>query len=145
MISLKPIDDIDKIEKILSHSDMNCNFNGELLHENISYLGAYIDDELVGIYRLKDNAMIDCEIHFAMLKKAIEYQRQFCLKCIKHVFDLGYARITVSATDYARKMVNLVLKLGFILEGKKREACFYNGVFYDEYILGMLKRDWELI
>ena len=143
MIKLVSIDDIESIEKILSHPDMVCDFDDEIVLPHVTYQGAYVNNELVGIFRLKDNAMIDCEIHFAMIKKAIEYQRQFCLLCIDYVFGLGYERITVSATDYARKMVNLALKIGFILEGKKRNNCIYNGAFYDEYIFGMLKSDWN--
>jgi diamine N-acetyltransferase len=34
-------------------------------------------------------------------------------------------------------------KNGFKLEGTLRESFFYRGTYVDEYILGLLRREWE--
>jgi len=34
-------------------------------------------------------------------------------------------------------------RLGFVFEGRLRESVWYDGAWYDEIILGMLKSEWD--
>jgi RimJ/RimL family protein N-acetyltransferase len=37
----------------------------------------------------------------------------------------------------------LYKKLGFKLEGKKRDFILWEGKFYDELLMGMLAKEWD--
>ncbi|PWY90907.1 acyl-CoA N-acyltransferase [Aspergillus heteromorphus CBS 117.55] len=55
----------------------------------------------------------------------------------------GLHRVTVEAVGYNTDAVRLYRRLGFVVEGRKREAVWFEGRWYDFVILGMLEGEWR--
>ena len=51
-------------------------------------------------------------------------------------------RIQLAVYSYNKRAVAVYKKLGFRLEGISREGVFYHGKFYDEYHMGLLRKEW---
>ncbi len=45
--------------------------------------------------------------------------------------------------SYNERAIHLYKKLGFILEGRKREVVYMNRKYYDSVEFGMLESDWK--
>ena len=72
------------------------------------------------------------------------YGRDAVLLVLRHFFmELRYHRCT--ATVYAFNEASLAFhrSLGFVEEGVLRENLFTNGAYHDEYLFGMLRREFE--
>lgn len=57
----------------------------------------------------------------------------------------GLHRITIKAFSYNASALHLYLKVGFIEEGREREAVLYDRKWHDGVVLGMLEHEWEEI
>ncbi|HRZ95792.1 MAG TPA: GNAT family protein [Candidatus Moranbacteria bacterium] len=63
---------------------------------------------------------------------------------IRYGFEqLNLNRINSSVIDFNQRSVGMHEKLGFRVEGKKRQMIFKNNRFADEIILGLLKEEWQ--
>lgn len=78
-----------------------------------------------------------------------EYQskgfgKQALLMLMKFAFDkMNLQRLETEVIDYNDKAKSLVEKLGFVLEGKLREAKYNDGRYYDVLRYGILKREYH--
>ena len=55
----------------------------------------------------------------------------------------GMHRVAIRAFEYNDGAVRLYEKLGFKLEGRSREALWFNGRFWDDVQYGMLEQEWR--
>lgn len=55
----------------------------------------------------------------------------------------GLHRIGLSAFSYNHNALKLYRKLGFVEEGREREAVFQNRAWHDVVLLSMLEHEWE--
>ncbi|RAK77549.1 GNAT family N-acetyltransferase [Aspergillus fijiensis CBS 313.89] len=55
----------------------------------------------------------------------------------------GLHRVEIQALAYNEGAVRLYERLGFRLEGRRREAFWHDGKWYDDVVFGMLEREWE--
>ncbi|PYI28600.1 GNAT family acetyltransferase [Aspergillus indologenus CBS 114.80] len=55
----------------------------------------------------------------------------------------GLHRVEIQALAYNEGAVRLYERLGFTLEGRRREAFWHDGRWYDDVVFGMLEREWE--
>jgi len=63
---------------------------------------------------------------------------------IRYGFEqLNLNRISSSVLDFNEASQGLHEKLGFEVEGERRQAIFKNGRYADEFILGLLKEEWN--
>ncbi|MFX0074813.1 MAG: GNAT family N-acetyltransferase, partial [Candidatus Hermodarchaeota archaeon] len=63
---------------------------------------------------------------------------------VKYAFDtLNMNRIELTVYDFNIRAYKSYQKAGFIEEGRKRQARYHNGKYYDEIIMGILREDWE--
>ncbi|CCC10174.1 unnamed protein product [Sordaria macrospora k-hell] len=58
---------------------------------------------------------------------------------------MGLHRIWLAAFAYNERAVNLYKKLGFVEEGREREAVLYERRWWDIVRLGMLEGEWEAL
>ncbi|KAK1783501.1 acyl-CoA N-acyltransferase [Copromyces sp. CBS 386.78] len=58
---------------------------------------------------------------------------------------LGLHRIWLAAFGYNERAVKLYKKLGFVEEGREREAVLYERQWWDIVRLGMLEGEWEAL
>ena len=65
---------------------------------------------------------------------------------IRYGFEhLNLHKISLEVFSFNPRAERVYTKIGFIIEGVKREDFKYNEVYIDSKIYGMLKRDYELI
>ncbi|KAK3937265.1 acyl-CoA N-acyltransferase [Diplogelasinospora grovesii] len=78
-----------------------------------------------------------------------EYQNQgFGAEAISWAVDWAFKfanvhRVEIVAASYNERAVHLYQKLGFRLEGRKREVIYMNRKYYDAVEFGMLENDWK--
>lgn len=56
---------------------------------------------------------------------------------------LGLHRVELDVYSYNKRAYGLYKKLGFKREGVKREHNFWNGKFWDTYIMSVLETEWK--
>ena len=56
---------------------------------------------------------------------------------------LNMNRIELSVWEYNTRAYKAYQKVGFVEEGRKRQARYQNGKYYDEIIMAILREDWE--
>lgn len=66
----------------------------------------------------------------------------------KIILDYGFKklklhRIELDVYSYNPRAIKVYKKLGFKLEGKKREHAYWKGKFYTAYLMGILNREWK--
>uniref|UniRef100_A0A7C4QXG8 N-acetyltransferase n=1 Tax=candidate division CPR3 bacterium TaxID=2268181 RepID=A0A7C4QXG8_UNCC3 len=63
---------------------------------------------------------------------------------IDHAFNkMKLHKLYLNVYDYNKRAIGLYKKLGFKIEGTRRENIFYNNKFHDEYLMGLLSREWK--
>ena len=58
-------------------------------------------------------------------------------------FDLN--RIYLRVMGFNTRAIRLYEKLGFVQESRGREMFFHDGKYFDQFIMGMLRGEWEAI
>lgn len=63
---------------------------------------------------------------------------------VQYVFKtLNMNRLELTVYEYNIRAYKTYQKVGFIEEGRKRQARYHNGKYYDEIIMAILREDWE--
>jgi ribosomal-protein-alanine N-acetyltransferase len=57
--------------------------------------------------------------------------------------DLGLHRIEANPLGHNASSANLLLKLGFTLEGTLRQRCLFRGQYFDQLYFGLLEHEWR--
>jgi [ribosomal protein S5]-alanine N-acetyltransferase len=57
--------------------------------------------------------------------------------------DLGLHRIEANPLHHNAASVNLLHKLGFMLEGTLRQRCVFRGDYFDQLYFGLLVDEWR--
>ena len=57
--------------------------------------------------------------------------------------ELNLHRVQLTVFAYNERAIALYEKLGFVREGVYREFMACDGVRYDMYLYGLLRREWE--
>ncbi|PYH88319.1 GNAT family acetyltransferase [Aspergillus ellipticus CBS 707.79] len=55
----------------------------------------------------------------------------------------GVHRVTAEAVGYNVGAVRLYQRLGFTVEGRRREAFWFDGAWHDDVLFGMLEGEWR--
>ena len=58
-----------------------------------------------------------------------------------HILNLN--RIELSVYDFNTRAFKTYQKVGFVEEGRKRQARYHNGKYQDEIMMAIVKEDWE--
>ena len=58
---------------------------------------------------------------------------------------LNMNRIELSVWEFNTRAYKAYQKVGFVEEGRRRQARYHDGKYYDEIIMALLKDDWEKI
>jgi len=109
-------------------------------HPLAKYYGAYIGNELYGAFLIIQFSKNEIEIHSYLLKKAIRYSREFGKMIINKCFqNSNITRLTAWIYEDLIKAQNYVKKLGFELEGVKRNATYRKGKLTNVLLYGRSK------
>lgn len=117
-----------------------------IAHPHVRYLGAYVNDELVGAFMVVESGYIEIDVHALLTRSALPHSRDLGRMCLAHVFaDPAIERITAYVIEGLTAARNYCLKLGFKVEGLRRSACRQRGHLLGVHILGMTRNDWKEI
>jgi len=94
-----------------------------------------------------------CNRHNGTFRYGVEIGREhwgqgfateaICLILRYYFRELRYQKVTVGVYAFNEGSVKLHEKLGFQQEGRMRRMIYSNGEYHDEYILGMLREEFE--
>ncbi len=63
---------------------------------------------------------------------------------IEYAFNqLNLHRLGTSVYDFNERSIGMQKKVGFQVEGRRRQAIFKNGRYVDEIVLGILREEWK--
>jgi RimJ/RimL family protein N-acetyltransferase len=60
-----------------------------------------------------------------------------------HAFGVGLHRVELDVYDFNTRARHIYEKLGFVLEGTKREALRFDDGWVDCHVMGLLAREWR--
>ena len=74
----------------------------------------------------------------------IGYAKEACELMFNYAFyELSLNKIWTEIYEFDNKKYDLYMELGFHEDGKLREQYFYDGRWWDSYMLSLLKREWN--
>jgi len=146
--AVRPITDRAKIDAILRDPWIAAKIAvdgqnaGYIDHPNLSYFGAYVDGDLVGVFMRVRFTATETEVHAALLKRALPHSRELGRLFIDEIFnDPRILRITAHIIGSLGSAINYCRKLGFSIEGERRSACVKNGEVLSVVTLGLLRSE----
>lgn len=112
-------------------------------HPNLKYLSAWISGKFAGAFMaIKFNAL-EYELHSLLKKTSIKYSRYLGKLFIDWAFSHdSVTRVTAYVIEGLGTAKNYCLKLGFIYEGAKRDACIKEGKIRKIHMLGITRAEW---
>lgn len=129
-LSLAPLRDEREIDRILrdpwiaarlAHDD---RAPGHIDHPAVSYFGAWVNGELKGVFICIRVTSCDVEVHAALKREAMPLGRAFGRMLLQRLFaDPRLLRVTAHVLASLPTAVNYCRKLGFSVEGVRRDAC----------------------
>jgi hypothetical protein len=119
---------------------------GYVKHEALTYSGAFLNGELVGLILAIRHSEWEIEAHIAVKRSAILAARSFALEWLASAWlDPELMRVTVLPYASNRSAINFCAHLGFGVEGIRRRACKRGGVATDVIVMGMVREDFEMV
>ncbi len=106
------------------------------------------DNEFIGVFRIDEidrsnrNALVGADVvsHQRRLGYATEMFGYF----FSYLFDqYGMHRLALKTMENNEAAITFYKKLGFVEEGRERQAIFRNGSFVDLVNMGMLESEWR--
>lgn len=130
-------EDIDTFEKFVS-SFMYQDEAGVLHPTGLIW---EVDD--VGLLFLTEiKPMFEAQAHFVFWDRRFKGRKRLILEMLAYVFHkYSFHRIVVEVPLYAAKTMNAVERIGFVKEGRKREAVRHNGMWFDVNLYSILESE----
>ena len=113
-------------------------------HPHVHYLGARIDGELVGAFMIIESGFVEVDVHALLSRRALPHSRALGRLCLAQAFaNPSVERVTAYVIEGLTAARNYCLKLGFQVEGLRRNACRQNGRLLGVHVLGITRNEWE--
>lgn len=113
-------------------------------NDNSSYIGAFVDGDLAGMFYCTEISSLETEVHLAFYKDYRYHVKDICKYFIEWMLvDNNVKRITTFVYDYRRTVVNMLLKLGFKYEGYMANCAIKDGILYGKHVLGVYYGRWR--
>lgn len=108
------------------------------------YLAAWVNGRFAGLFLAIQHSMIEMELHSLLKRWAIPYSRDLGRQFLAWAFSHpDLLRVTAPIIEGLESAKNYCLKLGFVVEGVRRNATTHQGKIKNVHILGMLREEWE--
>lgn len=114
-----------------------------IAHPNVTYLSAWIGDAYAGAFMAIKQSAVELELHALLKRSSVKHSRGLALAFLNWAFAKPIHRVTAYIIEGLNSVVNFCLKLGFVIEGVRRNACVQNGAIKNVYCLGMLREEWS--
>lgn len=80
--------------------------------------------------------------HFAFWDRRFRGREELVLKMLEYVFEkYGFHRVETRVALYANPVMAAVERIGFVKEGRAREAVLKDGEWYDTNLYAILRRE----
>jgi RimJ/RimL family protein N-acetyltransferase len=106
------------------------------------------NDAFVGVFRVdrfdpwNRNALVGADVVPALRHQG--YATEMFDYVLRYLFDqCGLHRVALSTLDDNAPALALYRKLGFVEEGRERQAIFREGAFRDLVVMGLLAAEWR--
>lgn len=121
-----------------------------LKNHNEKYFLVSIDGHAIGTTSILVDKKNKCADFSIMIGARKEWGKgygkkvvQFMLRYAFHVLKLN--RVELDVFSFNKRAIHMYKKAGFKIEGKKKQKVFWNGKFYDEIEMGLLKSEWKIM
>lgn len=114
-----------------------------IAHEAVSYHLAHIDGETVGAFMAIRSGYLEWDVHALLTRHALPYCRELGRLFLDWCFSHPIARVTAPVIEGLESARNYCLRLGFHVEGFRRDVLRQGGVLRGVWVLGMTRTDWE--
>lgn len=111
------------------------------------YWAIILNDQMIGYFRISnhskqnENLYIGCDLHKGWRGKGLGYQAY--LQFVPFLFETyGLHKISLEVLATNIRALNLYKRLGFKVEGTKREEVLKKGMYLDSIIMSMLYTEW---
>ena len=99
-----------------------------------------VDD--VGILFITEIREAQCLAHFTFWDRRFKGREQLIREMLSYLFDrFGFERIEARAALYATPAMIAVERIGFVKEGRLRNAVKYEGKWFDVNVYSMLREE----
>lgn len=109
-----------------------------------SYLGVYVNEELIGFWWLIQENSTTLDVHCNILKEhryhGVEAARRF-LKLVRDTFPTQIQKLICKIPVNYPEVYHFTKKFGFQDEGLDRQSIRKNGELVDRYMLGLLREE----
>lgn len=113
-------------------------------HPDAYYFGAHIGGDLVGAFLVIDSGYIECDMHVLLTRRALPHSRALGRMCLDLIFsNPAIQRVTGYVIEGLEAAKNYGLKIGFKVEGFRRDACMQGGRLLGVHVLGITRNDWK--
>lgn len=124
------------------------SFDQRQKDESLRQFIAYDGDKRIGYTNLH---LINVRHRTAVLAIMLDLTSQgkgYADKVMRKIVDYGFYqlnlnKITLDVVDYNKKAVHIYEKLGFKIEGKKKQQYFIQGSYHDSLSMGLLRTAYE--
>ena len=113
-------------------------------------LGVFLNNGIIiGDIALQDINLKNRSCSIGMGMSKLEYRNKgYGKEALKLILEYGFnnfglERITANTSEINVSAQKSLKKMGFVLEGKEREAIYFAGKKYDRYIYGLLVNEYE--
>lgn len=115
-------------------------------HPLVTYLSAFVNGKFAGAFIAIQQTAIEIDLHALLKKEFVRYSRMLGAELLRWSFDKKQTmRVTAYIIEGLESAKNYCIKLGFKMEGFRRDACMQDGNLKGVHILGMTRRDWSLL
>jgi len=119
----------------------------ESISSNSLFMMALHDETVVGFCGYTDIRWIDriCQVSGGSLSASTKFVKDAWACGLDFAFEvLNMFRIEAECLEYNYPAQQLnIVQAGLIVEGRKRQAAYKCGVYYDSLVLGLLRSEWE--
>lgn len=105
------------------------------------------ENRVIGLIGFNNFAFADRRSSVGFDLQQAYWGRGIMPEALAAVLDFGFSRIQLNRIEADCSIMNLasqkvLRKAGFTYEGRQREQYFYDGIYYDLLLWGILRREW---
>lgn len=119
------------------------NFLHAMLASNSIWMEIWEHDVIIGLVWFGEmHNIVDCQVHLVFFDRRPMEKLQLCAKIMEWMFNnFPLHRITATLPSIYRQTIKLLVRLGFTMEGCKREALLMGGNWIDQAIYGITREE----
>lgn len=127
----------------MTRGDMK-HFVNTFLDSSSFYMEVYDAQKMVGILYLTDMNAFDCTCHILFFDRAPHEKIALCRHVLRWCFQrFHFHRMSAQVPHIYSSLFRLTKRIGFKIEGKKRQVTLVGSKWVDEFQLGLLASEMD--